>query len=386
MANADLTGKRYFQLDDEQRLNWLRLIRSQNVGPATFRDLISHYGSASSALEAIPELARRGGAAARIRVCSREDAEREMVRCEKLGAQLIAMGEQEYPALLRAVDQCPPLICLLGNPAILAQKSIAIVGSRNASIAGLKLTQRFAHQLGDAGYVTISGLARGIDTAAHKASMEFGTAAVFAGGVDRVFPDENIRLAKEIVESGGALISEMPIGWQPRAQDFPRRNRIVTGLAQGVVVVEAARRSGSLISARLANEMGRTVFAVPGSPLDPRSHGTNSLIKQGATLVENADDVLESLLPLNPGSSDFVYDIGENDSDLFQEQGQTNTHETDDGVRTKIISALSPSPSDIDDIIRFTGAGAGQVQLVLLELSLAGRLERHAGGRVSLIE
>ena len=386
MANADLTGKRYFQLDDEQRLNWLRLIRSQNVGPATFRDLISHYGSASLALEAIPELARRGGAAARIRVCTREDAEREMVRCEKLGAQLIAMGEPEYPALLRAADQCPPLICLIGKSEILTQRSVAIVGSRNASIAGLKLTQRFAYQLGEAGYSIISGLARGIDTAAHKASLEFGTAAVFAGGIDHVFPDENKRLAKDIVESGGALISEMPIGWQPRAQDFPRRNRIVTGLAQGVVVVEAAIRSGSLISARLANEMGRTVFAVPGSPLDPRSRGTNSLIKQGATLVESADDVLESLQPLNPGSSDFVYDIGESDGDLFQEQGQTSTSEADDGVRTKIISALSPSPSDIDDIIRFTGAGSGQVQLVLLELSLAGRLERHAGGRVSLIE
>ena len=355
------------------------------MGPATFRDLISHYGTAAAALEALPELAERGGAAARIKICPIEDAERELVKCESVGARFIAIGEPDYPPILRNSDQSPPIIATIGNSETLMQKCVAIVGSRNASIAGMKLTQRFASQLGEHGYTIASGLARGIDTAAHRASLTTGTIAVFAGGVDHIFPDENIELAKAIVDNGGVLMSEMPMGWQPRAKDFPRRNRIVTGLAQGVVVVEAAKRSGSLISARLANEMGRIVLAVPGSPLDPRSEGTNGLIKQGATLVTSTDDIIEALAPLHDNASEFVYDIYENEDELPFETKRTKIENTDDTIRNAILSSLGPSPTEIDDIIRFTGASAGQVQLTLMELDLAGRLERHTGNRVSLV-
>ena len=385
MTNQPIDQKRYFHLGDEQRLNWLRLIRSQNVGPATFRDLISHYGTAAAALEALPELAARGGAAARIKICPIEDAEREMVRCESAGARFVAIGETDYPPILRNADQSPPLLAVMGNTEALSKKCVAIVGSRNASIAGMKLTQQFSAQLGEQGYVIASGLARGIDTAAHRASLKTGTIAVFAGGVDHIFPDENIELAKAIVDNGGVLMSEMPMGWQPRAKDFPRRNRIVTGLAQGVVVVEAAKRSGSLISARLANEMGRIVLAVPGSPLDPRSEGTNGLIKQGATLITSTDDIIDALAPLDPTASKFIYDISEEEDELPFETKNNVVQTADNTIRQAIISALGPSPTEIDDIIRFTGATPGQVQLILMELALAGRLERHSGNRVSLI-
>lgn len=246
----------------------------------------------------------------------------------------------------------------------------------------MKLAQRLSSQLGEAGYAVVSGLARGIDTAAHKASLASGTIAVFAGGVDIVFPDENRELADDILDQGGAVVSEMPIGWKPRSKDFPRRNRIITGLASAVVVVEAAKRSGSLITARLANEMGRLVLAVPGSPLDPRSEGTNGLIKQGATLVTAIEDVLEALAPLDPTIVDNQH--GADEDDNTYENEPVTPEETDEGMRKAIIAALGPSPSEIDDIIRFTGATPGQVQLVLMELDLAGRLERHAGNRVSL--
>ncbi len=375
-------GKRYFSLSDDQRLNWLRLIRSQNVGPATFRDLISHYGTASAAIDALPELALRGGAAARIKVCTVEDAERELVKCADAGARYIAMGEADYPPLLRNADQCPPLLCVKGKSEILSRKAVAMVGSRNASISGMKLAQRLSNQLGEADYAVVSGLARGIDTAAHKAALEHGTIAVFAGGVDYVFPEENRELAGEILDHGGAVVSEMPIGWQPRSKDFPRRNRIITGLASAVIVVEAAKRSGSLITARLANEMGRLVLAVPGSPLDPRSEGTNGLIKQGATLVTAIEDVLDALAPLDPTVENRTH--GADEDDNTYESEPLAPENTDERLRQAIISALGPSPSEIDDIIRFTGATPGQVQLVLMELDLAGRLERHAGNRVSL--
>ncbi len=388
MSDHDFGGKRYFKLSDEQRLNWLRLIRSQNVGPATFRDLISGYGTAAAAIEALPELAKSGGAAAKIKICPVEDAEKELLQAEKIGARLITLGEPDYPQILRHSDQSPPVICVKGNIDILHEKSVGIVGSRNSSVAGMKLTQRFAGQLGEKGYTIVSGLARGIDTAAHRASLLTGTAAIFAGGIDHIFPDENKDLAEAILDNNGVCISEMPIGWQPKAIDFPRRNRIVTGLSLGVIVVEAAKRSGSLITARLANEMGRLVMAVPGSPLDPRSEGTNGLIKQGATLVSSVDDVLDALTPLHAkeDSDGFIYDIFEGEDTLPLEGDEpSNPENTDADMRKKIISALGPSPAEVDDIIRFTNASAGQVQLVLLELAIAGRLERHSGNRVSLI-
>lgn len=389
MANAGRNGKNRFHLDEWQKLNWLRLIRSQNVGPVTFRQLILHYGTAEKAIEALPELAARGGAAARIRICPINDAEAEMVRCEKHGIRLVAMGEPEYPALLRKTDYSPPILCVKGNPGVLTKRTVAMVGSRNASASGAKLAHRFASQLGEAGYVTVSGLARGIDTAVHKASLQSGTIAVFAGGLDHVFPEENRDLSEQIIDTDGALVSEMPVGWKPRSKDFPRRNRIVTGLAAGVVVIEAARRSGSLISARLANETGRVVLAVPGSPLDPRSEGTNSLIKQGATLVTCVEDILEAIGPIDDRAPGFDFEMDETanhvNETIVHERDLNTPAITDDSIRQSVIAALGPSPTGVDDILHFTGAGTGDVQLVLMELSLAGRIERHSGNRVSLI-
>ncbi|MCG6858165.1 MAG: DNA-processing protein DprA [Salaquimonas sp.] len=378
------TDKGRLTLSDEQRLAWLRLIRSDNVGPATFRDLINHFGTAAAALEALPELARRGGVAARIRVASEDQAEREMDAAERIGARFVATGEPDYPPLLRGLDHPPPLICVRGDIALALDPCVAVVGARNASITGAKLATRFAAGLGEAGYPIVSGLARGIDAAAHKATLATGTIAVFAGGLDMPFPDENAALAGEIVERGGAIVSEMPIGWQPRSKDFPRRNRLIAGIALGVLVVEAAKRSGSLITARLANETGRQVFAVPGSPLDPRAEGTNHLIKQGATLVTDVSDIVESLQPVGGGETQLPYLAGESDDEPWREREPGPAGETDQATREAIIAALGPSPVEIDDIVRFSGAGIAQVQLVLIELDLAGRLERHPGNRVSI--
>lgn len=370
-------------LSDEQRLNWLMLIRSQNVGPATFRDLINHYGTAAGALEALPDLARRGGVAARIAICKRSDAQAELAAVHKAGARFVAMGEPDYPPLLRGLDYPPPMLCVNGDGTALQNRAVGIVGSRNASISGLKLTARFSRELGEAGYAIVSGLARGIDAAAHKASLETGTIAVLAGGIDLPFPPEHGDLAQSIVSSGGALVSEMPFGWQPRAIDFPRRNRLIAGLSLAVLVVEAAKRSGSLITARLAGESGRLVLAVPGSPLDPRAEGTNHLIRQGATLVTSTQDILEALAPMSGAEPQMPFVVGEDDSELY-ESSPRPAPQASDSVRNKIISALGPSPCEVDDIIRFAGVSPGEVQMVLLELDLAGRLERHGGNRVSL--
>jgi DNA processing protein len=264
--------KQGVHLTDEQRLDWLRLIRSPNIGPRTFRTLINHFGGARAALEALPSLARRGGASGAPQICTRADAERELAAAEKLDV-LVALGEPRYPPRLQMIDDAPPLVGIRGQTAALEQPMVAIVGSRNASGAGMKFTQRIARELGEAGFAVVSGLARGIDAAAHRASLSTGTIAVLAGGQDRVYPAEHLDLLDDILSAGAAL-SEMPMGWEPRGRDFPRRNRLISGLALGVVIVEAAKRSGSLITARFALEQGREVFAVPGSPLDPRAEGT----------------------------------------------------------------------------------------------------------------
>ena len=370
-------------LTDEQRLQWLMLIRSENVGPATFRDLVNHFGSAAAALDALPGLAARGGVAARIRIATRIEAEAELEAASRLGARFVAMGEPDYPPLLRALDHPPPLICMKGSTRTLCARGVGIVGSRNASVAGQKLASRLGRELAEAGFSIVSGLARGIDAAAHKASLRLGTVGVMAGGIDHPFPPEHAGLASDIVQQGGALITEMPVGWQPRATDFPRRNRLIAGLSLGLLVVEAARRSGSLITARLAAENGRPVFAVPGSPLDPRAEGTNHLIRTGATLVTCSEDILEGLMPMTGQDPQLPFDAGEADAPDFR---RARARDTADPVRQRIVESLGPSPCEIDDIIRFTGASPGDVQLVLLELALAGRLERHAGNRVSLID
>lgn len=366
------------QLTNEQRLDWLQLIRSQNVGPRTFRALINQYGGARSALAALPSLARRGGADAGMKICSRADAEREMSAAKKLGAEFVALGEPAYPPRLQMIDDAPPLIALRGRAAVLSLPMIAIVGSRNASGAGLKFTQQIARELGEAGFAVTSGLARGIDAAAHHASLATGTVAVLAGGHDHIYPAEHGALLEAILPAGAA-ISEMPFGWEPRARDFPRRNRLISGLSLGLVIVEAAKRSGSLITARFALEQGREVFAVPGSPLDPRAEGTNGLIKQGATPVTETADIVSVLRPI----------VEQKETPAREPQSTSAEGAAADTVepadeRARIVGLLGPAPVQIDDLIRLSKSSPAVVRMVLLELDIAGRLERHGGGLVSL--
>ncbi|MER9421243.1 DNA-processing protein DprA [Mesorhizobium sp. M0317] len=366
------------RLSDRQRLSWLRLIRTQNVGPASFRELINRFGSAEAALEMLPELMISGGAKRIMRIPSVEEAEAELDAASENGARFVGIGEADYPPMLKNMDNPPPLIAVKGEAAVFRLPAVAIVGARNASLAGIKMARMLAADLGRDGYVIVSGLARGIDTAAHQGSLSTGTVGVLAGGLDVPYPPENIGLCEDIAERGGAVISEMPFGWQPRAQDFPRRNRLVAGAALGLVVIEAAQRSGSLISARLAGEMGRLVFAVPGSPLDPRCAGSNGLLKDGATLVTEAADVSGAIAPL-AGTRTRSIAPPEKAPDF------SATPPPGEDERSGVLEVLGPTPVGVDEIIRHTGLNAAQVSMVLLELDLAGRIERHAGGNVSLV-
>jgi len=363
------------RLGDDQRLAWLRLIRSENIGPVTFRELINHFGSGSAALAVAPELARRGGRS--IRICSEAEAARELAALERLGGAMVALGEPDYPAALRHIPDAPPLLSVVGGMSALCRPMVAIVGSRNASVAGRKFAAIVARGLGEAGHVVTSGLARGIDGAAHESALSTGTVAVLAGGLDRIYPPEHVDLARRIAAEGGALIGEMPVGHEPRGRDFPRRNRIISGVSLAVVVIEAAERSGSLITARRAAEQGRLVFAAPGSPLDPRAAGSNRLIKEGAHILTSADDVIAEIDPM----------LGRQRRDQVEEPAAEPAPPDDvsNDERERVIAALGPTPVEIDEIIRFTGARPAVVHLVLLELALAGRLERHGGQRVSMV-
>ena len=366
------------RLSDRQRLAWLRLIRTQNVGPASFRDLINRFGSAETALEMLPELMISGGLNRMVRIPSVAEAEAEMEAARKAGARFVGIGEPDYPPLLKAIDHPPPLLAMKGEGAVFDLPMVAIVGARNASLAGIKMARTLGAELGRDGYGIVSGLARGIDAAAHQGSLSTGTVGVLAGGLNMPYPPENIDLMHEICERGGAIISEMPFGWQPRARDFPRRNRLVAGASFGLVVVEAAKRSGSLISARLAGEMGRLVFAVPGSPLDPRAGGTNGLIKDGAILVTEATDISAAIAPLTGMAASGPVQLEEPpDFSATPPPGEED--------RARVVEALGPTPVSPDEIIHHTGLHPAQVFMVLLELDLAGRLERHAGGSVSLV-
>jgi DNA processing protein len=366
------------RLTDEQRLDWLQLIRSDNVGPRTFRALVNHYGGARSALKAVPDLARRGGASANARVYSRADAEREVKAASAVGVSFIALGEPDYPPRLKMIDDAPPLIAVRGNLSALIRPLVAMVGARNASAAGVKFAERLARDLGEAGFAVVSGLARGIDAAAHRASLASGTIAVLAGGHERIYPPEHVGLVDAILAQG-AVLSEMPLGWEPRARDFPRRNRLISGVALGVVVIEAARRSGSLITSRMALEQGREVFAVPGSPLDPRCEGSNGLLKQGAILVTEAADVTAVLQPILGRPADLPAEEPEPES-AVPPGAEPGAEE-----RLRIVGLLGPTPVMIDDLIRLSGSSPAIVRTVLLELELAGRLERHGGGLVATL-
>src|SRR5262245_24124628 len=374
-GSAQLAVAETARLTDEERLDWLCLIRSENVGPRTFRALLDHFGSARAALAALPDLARRGGAARPTGICSRAEAEREMAASRALGVTLIGLTEPDYPAPLAAIADPPPLLAVRGRPDALARPTIGIVGSRNASAAGQKIAQRLAQDLGEAGYIIVSGLARGIDAAAHRGSVATGTVAVLAGGHDNIVPENHVGLLESMLRDGAA-VSEMPPGWPLRPQDFPRRNRLISGLAIGLIVVEAAKRSGSLITARLALEQGREVFSVPGSPLDPRAEGTNDLLKQGATLVTEAGDVLSVLKPMIGRLPGFADDP--------QPDEPAAPRDPADDQRATIVGLLGPTPVSIDALIRLSGASPGVVRMILLELEIAGRLERHGNGLVSL--
>ncbi|HEX8048260.1 DNA-processing protein DprA [Rhizobium sp.] len=377
---AGSAGRTGIALTEKQRIAWLRLIRSDNVGPSTFRDLIQHYGSAEAALAALPDLSQRGGSTRVIRIASEQDALRELEAVHRFGARFVGIGEPGYPQALKEIDGAPPLLTVKGNLSTAVRPAIGIVGSRNASISGAKFAAMITRACGEAGYAVISGLARGIDTAAHRASLQTGTIAAMAGGLDQPYPPENVGLLNEIWDGNGLAVSEMPFGWEPRARDFPRRNRLIAGISLGLVVVEAATRSGSLITARLAGEFGRLVFAVPGSPLDPRCEGTNGLLKDGAIIVTRPEDVIEALRPLA-------------EPDIFRPQlAETPVEKSDkplspppdDTDRDQIVDALGPTPAEIDDIIRHTGLSVSSVHSVLLELDMAGRLHRHPGGLVSI--
>ncbi|WP_024585502.1 DNA-processing protein DprA [Aliihoeflea sp. 2WW] len=369
------------KLNDAQRLNWLRLLRSDNVGPATFRDLINRFGSASAALDALPDLATRGGGR-KIRIATTAQAQTEMEQVARFGGRIAVIGEADYPPMLRHMDVPPPLVTVMGRSDVFAAPAVSIVGARNASASGARMARQLAGELGAAGFTIVSGLARGIDAAAHWASLETGTVAVLAGGLDKPYPPENLELVGRIARSG-AVITEMPFGWEPRARDFPRRNRLIAGLGLGLVVVEAAQRSGSLITARLAGELGRIVFAVPGSPLDPRAAGSNGLLKDGAILTLGSDDVLEHLRPMIGRAPAPA--LREPDAAPLEPAFDELPSEPERDERTRLVEALSPSPTAVDDIVRHTDLPARTVRTLLLELDLAGRLERHSGGAVSLV-
>ena len=350
----------------------LRLIRSDQIGPVTYFQLLARFGSAQAALDAIPDLAARGGGRPP-RLASREQIEREVEQVERLNSRYLILGDGPYPPLLAEVESAPPALIARGDLSLLDRPAVAIVGARNASAAACRFARQLAFDLGSAGTVVVSGLARGIDTAAHDGALDSGTVAVIAGGIDVVYPPENEARQRAIAERG-LLLAEQPPGTEPRARHFPYRNRIIAGLAQGTVVVEAAPKSGSLITARHAAEFGRDVMAVPGSPLDPRAQGCNLLIREGATLVQSADDVLEAIRPLHLGV------LRQPRADYAAPAAPTDTEEAD---RQTVLDLLGPTPVAVDEIIRQSGLAAAIVQMVLLELELAGRLERHAGGKVS---
>ncbi|AHB49391.1 DNA processing protein DprA [Hyphomicrobium nitrativorans NL23] len=372
-------------LDADERLACLRLIRSSQVGPVTFRELINHCGGARQALAALPQLSRRAGRPAR--VCSEADAEAELKAAEKAGARPVFTIEPGYPQTLAALDTPPPMVYLKGRSELLGLSAIAVVGSRQASAAGLKLARLFARRLAEAGFSIVSGLARGVDAAAHEASLMHGTVAVLAGGIDIVYPPEHASLQARIGEEG-CLVTELPPGFVPRGRDFPRRNRLVSGLSRGVVVIEAARRSGSLVTARLAGEQGREIFAVPGHPLDPRAEGTNQLLKSGATLVTQPEDVIDALGPqlhLRPAGM-----TEETSAPVFapafaaQDVGALDARgEPTDSERARVLAALGPHPVDIDTLARAIGLGAREVRVLLLDLDLAGEIARHGSQLVS---
>ena len=370
-------------LTDQQKFNWLQLIRTPNIGPITFRDLINTYGGSSQALEALPDLLNRNSAKKRRRIASPSNIYRELDRAKALNISLIARGEKNYPKWLGFIDDAPPLIYACGQLDLLHHPIIAIVGSRKASAAGKKITEKFATEFGRHALVVASGLARGIDTVAHRTALLDGTIAVVAGGLNVPYPEENRDLHGQISKQG-VIISESPPDMRPRGIDFPRRNRIISGISLAVVIVEATLKSGSLITARLAAEQGRDVFAVPGNPLDPRASGTNRLLQEGAGVACSGNDVWNALQSQIGKMDQIASQIPAQPSALF-EQTKNDVPEIKGQARKLVRENLGISPVEIDELIRQTGLTAREVHIILLELELDQRLIRHGQQFVSLV-
>ena len=356
------------------RIAWLRLARSAQVGPVTVIELMRRYPSAPACLEALPALAAKGGGKSRVRIAAIEAVRQEYEAGQAAGARLLMLGAPDYPHNLSLLEAPPPVLWCLGEPGVAKPETVGIVGARNASALALRFTEALARDLGARGYAVASGLARGIDAAAHRGALETGTVAVLAGGVDRLWPPQNADLYEAII-ARGAILSERPMGYEGRARDFPRRNRIVSGLSRGVVVAEGAERSGSLITARYAGEQGRDVMAVPGSPMDARAGGCNALIRDGATLIRGIDDVVETMSHLSGQPA-----LLERDQDAWD----APMPDEGEAMRRQIVDLMGVSPVPIDELVRRSGASTGFVSLVLLELDLAGRLRREPGSAVAL--
>jgi DNA processing protein len=359
-------------MEPDQRLARLRLLRTANVGPVTYRQLIARFGSAGAALDALPSLAARAGRRD-LRPADARVVSKELAAIDRLGARALFVDEPSYPGLLRATESAPPMLTVRGDLSLFTRTGISIVGARNASAAACRFARGLSQQLSQEGAVVVSGLARGIDTAAHVGALATGTIAVIASGIDIAYPPENAELQERIAREG-LLIAEQPVGTEPLARHFPSRNRIIAGLALGTVVVEAAPKSGSLITARIAAELGREVMAVPGSPLDPRAQGCNLLIRDGATLIQNAADVLEQVRPIDARSVAQP-----------MEPFEPASADASDVELGAVTDLLGPTSVPVDEIVRLSGLPSAIVQAALLDLELAGRLERHAGGKVSLI-
>ena len=363
------------ELSFSERRDWIRLIRTQTIGPVAFRDLIVRYGNAAAALDALPSLIRKKS----VSIPTLDQVEREMEYAEQMGVRLICAVEPDYPKYLKALDPPPPIISVLGDISHLHRPCIAIVGSRNASALGQKFAGQIAGELSEAGHVIVSGLARGIDRAAHYGALERGTAAVLGGGIDHIYPRENTELYEEI-RAKGVIVSESPLGYRASAKDFPRRNRIISGLSRAVVVIEAAERSGTLITARYALEQNREVMAAPGSPLDPRTKGCNRLIRQGAHLIESSDDILDILNGLS------TLDVFEPENPFIHGEFDTALDEKNiNEAEAIILGLLSPTPTHRDDIIRASNLPTALVHAVLTLLEINGEIEVEVDGRVSYV-
>lgn len=365
-------------LDDVEKTAWLRLIRTENVGPITFYNLLERFGTARKAIEALPTLSRKGGRLKDLSIYPEDKALAEMERLSKAGGRMIFAAENVYPLSLSAVEDAPPVLSVLGNPKLLNLPCTAIVGARNASLNGRKFAEKIARDLGKAGQMVVSGLARGIDTSAHAGAMESGTIAVVAGGIDIIYPPENAQLYAQI-RSEGCIVAESPMSMEPMARHFPRRNRIVSGISSGVLVVEATLKSGSLITARMAAEQGRDVYAVPGHPFDPRAEGPNKLIQDGALLVRNAEDILNNIGSFRhavPALSEGVQEDW-NEADVPEIDAET--------AREEILQNLSSTPVTVDELVRNCHLTIPAAQVALLELELAGRIQRLPGNRITLL-